>query len=52
MDQFVRRQNVERYPRLIESASEDRSISETKRQTILDLLAEEQRKHKDVSDQI
>ena len=40
MDRFVRRRNVERYRRLIESVSEDRSMSETKRQTILNLLAE------------
>jgi hypothetical protein len=53
MDRFLRRQNDERYRRLIESVSEDGSkTKETKRQTILNLLAEEQQKQKDAGDQI
>jgi hypothetical protein len=45
MDQFIRTQNVERYRRLLERVSE-----ESDRQTILSLLAEEQRKQKDAGD--
>jgi hypothetical protein len=41
MDRFVRRQNVERYRRLLESV-----IEESKRQTILNLLGEERQKQK------
>ena len=53
MEEFVRRQNVERYRRLIESVSEDASLTkETKQQTILNLLAEEQQKQKDGGDRI
>jgi hypothetical protein len=53
MVRFVQRQNDERYRRLIESVSEDRSMTEdTKRQTILNLLAEERQKQKDTGDQI
>jgi len=44
MDRFVRSQNVERYCRLLESVTE-----ESKRQTILNLLGEEQQKQKDAS---
>ena len=53
MDQFLRRQTMSAYQRLIESVSEDGSMTkETKRQTILNLLAEEQQKQKDTGDQI
>ena len=52
MDQFVRRQNVERYRRLIESVSDGSLIGETKRQTILNLLAEKQKMQKDAGDLI
>jgi hypothetical protein len=53
MGQFVRRQNVERYRRLIESISEDGSlIEETKRLTILKLLAEEQKMQIEAGDRI
>jgi hypothetical protein len=53
VDQFVRRQNVERYRRLIKSVSEDGSATnETKRQTISRLLVEEQQKQKDAGDKI
>jgi hypothetical protein len=52
MDRFVRNQNVERYRRLIESVSEDGSLTETKRQTVLTLLAEEQQMQKDAGDKI
>ena len=53
MEEFVRRQNVERYRRLVESVSEDESLTgATKQQTILVLLAEEQQKQKDAGDRI
>jgi hypothetical protein len=53
MEEFVRRQNVERYRRLVESVSEDGSLTgETKQRTILTLLAEEQQKQKDAGDRI
>ena len=53
MEEFVRRQNVERYRRLIESVGEDASLTkETKQQTILNLLAEEQQRQKDAGDRI
>ena len=45
MDQFVRRQNVARYHRLLEIVSD-----ETQRQTICRLLAEERQKQKDAGD--
>jgi hypothetical protein len=45
MDQFVRRRNVARYYRLLETVSE-----ETQRQTICKLLAEERQKQKDAGD--
>ncbi len=52
MDRFVRMQNIERYRRLIESVSEDGSVTEkTRRQTISRLLAEEQQKQNDADDQ-
>jgi hypothetical protein len=47
MDRFIRCQNVERYRRLLERVTE-----ESDRQTILNLLAEEQRKQKDAGDPI
>ena len=51
MDRFIRNQNIERYRRLIESVSEDGSVTkDTKRQTIINLLAEEQQKQKDAGD--
>jgi hypothetical protein len=51
MEKFVRSQNVERYRRLIESIREDGSLTaETRRQTILKLLAEEQQKQRDAGD--
>jgi hypothetical protein len=45
MDQFVRRQNVERYRRLLKSVAE-----EPERQRILKLLAQERQKQKDAAD--
>jgi hypothetical protein len=51
IEEFARKQNVERYQRIIESVSEDGSlIGETRLQTILTLLAEEQQKQKDAGD--
>jgi len=47
MDQFIRTQNVERYRRLLERVTE-----ESARQTIFNLLAEEQQKQKDAGDPI
>jgi hypothetical protein len=47
MDQFIRTQNVEHYRRLLERVTE-----ESARQTIFDLLAEEQQKQKDAGDPI
>jgi hypothetical protein len=53
IDRFIKRQNDERYRRLIESVSEEGSMTEdTKRQTILNLLAEGRQKQKDAGDQI
>jgi len=53
MERFFQRQNDERYRRLIESASKDGSMTEdTKRQTILNLLAEGRQKQKDAGNQI
>ena len=53
MDRFLRKQNDDRYRRLIESVTEDGSMTEdTKRQTILNLLAEGRQKQKDARDQI
>ena len=45
MDQFIRRQNVERYSRLLVRVTE-----ESDRQKISDLLAAEQQKQKDAGD--
>jgi hypothetical protein len=45
MDQFVRRQNVTRYHRLLETVSDD-----AQRETICKLLAEERQKQKDAGD--
>jgi hypothetical protein len=45
MNQFVRRQNVAKYHRLLETVSD-----ETQRHTICKLLAEEQQKQKDAGD--
>ena len=45
MDRFVRSQNVERYLRLLQRATEA-----TDRQKILDLLVEERKKQKDAGD--
>ena len=45
MDQFIRRQNVERYSRLL-----DRVTEELDRQKISNLLAGEQQKQKDAGD--
>ena len=47
MDQFIRTQNVARYRRLLERVTE-----ELVKQTIFDLLAEEQQKQKDAGDPI
>ena len=47
MDQFVRTQNVARFRRLLERVTE-----ESDRQTIFNLLAEEQQKQKDAGDPI
>ena len=46
MDQFIRTQNVARYRRL------ERVTEESARQTIFNLLAEEQQKQKDAGDPI
>jgi hypothetical protein len=45
MEQFIRRQNVERYCRLLEDIAE-----KSKWQTITNLLAEERQKQKDAGD--
>ena len=45
MDQFIRRQNVERYRRLLERVTE-----ESDRQRITNLLVEERQKQKDAHD--
>lgn len=45
MEQFIRRQNVERYRRLLESAPEG-----PRQQTLLTLLAEERQKQQDAGD--
>ena len=47
MDQFVRSQNIERYRRLLERATE-----ESDRQHIINLLAEERQKQKDAGDPV
>jgi hypothetical protein len=47
MDQFIRTQNVERYRRLLERVTE-----ESARQTIFNLVVEEQQKQKDAGDRI
>jgi hypothetical protein len=45
LDRFIRRQNVERYRRLLERVTE-----ESDRQKIFNLLAEERQKQKDADD--
>jgi len=45
MEQFIRRRNVERYWRLLDSVS-----NESDRQRILQLLVKERQKQKDVGD--
>jgi hypothetical protein len=45
LDRFIRRQNVERYDRLLERVTE-----KSDRQKILNLLAEERQKQKDADD--
>jgi hypothetical protein len=45
MDQFIRSQNVARYRRLLERVTE-----ESDRQTIFNLLVEEQQKQKNAGD--
>ena len=47
MDRFIRRENVKHYRELLKTAT-----TETKRQQILKLLAEEQKKQKDAGDKI
>jgi hypothetical protein len=47
MDRFIRRENVERYRRLLERVTE-----ELDRQKIFDLLAEEQQKQRNAGDPI
>jgi hypothetical protein len=47
MDRFIRSLNVERYRRLLERVTE-----ESHRQTIFQLLAEEQQKQKEAGDPI
>jgi hypothetical protein len=47
VDQFIRAQNVERYRGLLERVTE-----ESARQTIFNLLVEEQQKQKDAGDPI
>ena len=45
MDQFIRRRNVERYWRLLDSVSDN-----SDRQTILQLLVQERQKQRDAGD--
>ena len=45
MNEFTRRQNVERYHRLLETVTD-----ETQREQILTLLAEEKQKQRDAGD--
>jgi hypothetical protein len=45
MDQFIRRRNVERYWRLLDSVS-----NESDRKRLLQLLVEERQKQKDAGD--
>ena len=45
MDQFIRRRNVERYWRLLDSVSDN-----SHRQTILQLLVQERQKQRDAGD--
>jgi hypothetical protein len=45
MERFIRRQNVERYLRLLETVTE-----KAERQRILNLLAEERQKQQDAGD--
>jgi hypothetical protein len=53
MEEFVRRQNVERYRRPVEIMSEDGNpTKQIKERTILKLLAEEQQRQKDAGDGI
>jgi hypothetical protein len=47
MGEFVRSQNVKRYRRLLERATE-----ESDRQQIINLLAEEQQRQKDAGDSV
>jgi hypothetical protein len=47
MDRYVRRQNVERYCRLLDRVSDD-----SDRQKIVNLLAEERQKQKDAGDEL
>jgi hypothetical protein len=47
VERFIRRQNVEHYRRLLQRVTE-----ESDRQTILKLLAEEEKKQKDARDPI
>jgi hypothetical protein len=47
MDRFIRRQNVERYCRLL-----DRVTEESDRQKIFNLLAEERQKQEDAGDML
>jgi hypothetical protein len=47
MDRFIRRQNVERYRRLLERVTE-----ESDRQTITNLLAEERQRQKEADDPV
>jgi hypothetical protein len=47
VDQFIRRQNVERYRRLLQRVTE-----ESDRQKVINLLAQERQKQKDAGDPI
>jgi hypothetical protein len=47
MDRFIRRQNVERYCRLLQRVTE-----ESDRQKVINLLAEERQKQKDAGDPV
>ena len=51
MDRSIRNQSVARYRRLIESVNEDESVTkDIRRQTIINLLAEELQKQREAGD--
>jgi hypothetical protein len=50
MDGFIRAQNVQRYPSLLERATEETDRKKLLRLQLLSLLAEEEQKQKDAGD--